>query len=57
MDPESLKGNPLVFDKLKPDLGGKVVKAVADDMERARREAEDKARKRKKADKKASKQG
>jgi hypothetical protein len=51
MDPNRLKGNPLVFDKLNPELGGKVVKAVADDMERARREAEEKAR----ADKKKRK--
>jgi hypothetical protein len=57
MDPESLKGNPLVFNNLKPDLGGKVVKAVADDMERARLEAEEKARKQKKAGKKAGKRG
>jgi hypothetical protein len=57
MDPESLKGNPLVFDKMTPELGGKVVQAVADDMARARREAEAKVRKRKKAYKKASKRG
>lgn len=44
MDPNSVKGNPLVFDKLKPDLGGKVVKAVVDDMKRAQHEAEEKAK-------------
>ena len=48
MDPNALKGNPLLIDKLNPELGGKVVKAVADDMERARREAEEKAKKKKK---------
>ena len=48
MDPNFIKGNPLVFDKLKPDLGGKAVKAVVDDMERARREAEEKAKRAKK---------
>ncbi len=42
MDPNSLKDNPHVFDKLKPELGGKIVKAVADDMARAKREAEEK---------------
>jgi hypothetical protein len=44
MDPNFIKGNPLVFDKLKPELGGKVVKAVVDDMKRAQREAEEKAK-------------
>ncbi len=48
MDPTRLKGNPLVFDKVNPELGGKLVKAVADDMERARREAEEQAKKKKK---------
>ncbi len=47
MDPNRLKGNPLLIDKLNPELGGKVVKAVADDMERARPEAEEKAKKKK----------
>ena len=44
MDPKALKGNPLVIDKLNPELGGKLVKAVADDMERARKAREEKAR-------------
>ena len=48
MDPNSIKGNPLVIDKLKPELGGELVKAVADDMERVKREAEEKKKKDKK---------
>jgi hypothetical protein len=47
MDPTRLKSNPLVFDKINPELSAKLVKAVADDMERARREAEEKAKKKK----------
>jgi hypothetical protein len=45
--------NPL--DKLTPELGGKLVKAVADDMVRARRATEEK--KAKKAKKQAEKTG
>lgn len=41
MDPNALKGNPLVIDKLNPELGAKLVKAVADDMERAKKKAEE----------------
>jgi hypothetical protein len=48
MDPNFIKGNPLVFDKLKPELGGKVIKTVVDDMKRAQREAEEKAKRAKK---------
>ena len=44
MAPNKLKGNPQVFDKLTPELGGKIVKLVADDMARAKREAEEKAK-------------
>jgi hypothetical protein len=54
MDPNRLKGNPLIFDKLTPELGGKVVKAVADDMARAKREADEKAKADKKKKKRAS---
>jgi hypothetical protein len=46
-----IKGEPVVFDKLKPDLGSKLVKAVADDMARAKRAAEERARKKKSAKK------
>jgi hypothetical protein len=52
MDPNSMKGNPLLIDKLKPELGADLVKAVADDMARAQREAEEKARATKKKRKK-----
>lgn len=55
MDPNALKGNPLIFDKLNPELGGKVAKLVDDDMRRAAREAEEKARAEKK--KKRAKRG
>jgi hypothetical protein len=44
MDPNSLKSNPLILDKLNPELGGKLVKAVADDMQRAKKAAEKKAK-------------
>lgn len=44
MDPNRLKGNPLVIDVLEPELGSKVVRAVQDDMLRAKREADAKAR-------------
>lgn len=40
MDPNWLKSNPLISDKLNPELGAKVVKLVADDMARAKRAAE-----------------
>ena len=52
MDPNRLKGNPLIIDKLNPELGAKLVKLVADDMQRAKNEAEEKAEKAKKAKKK-----
>lgn len=42
--------NPM--DQLNPELGGKIVKLVANDMERARRAAEEKAKKAKKKRKK-----
>ena len=48
MDPNSLKSNPLIIDKLNPELGGKLVKVVADDMKRAKAEAEEKAKRSKK---------
>ena len=38
-----IKGAPVVIDKLKSDLGGKLIKAVADDMERAKQAAEERA--------------
>lgn len=34
MDPNARKGNPLIFDKLNPELGAEVVKLVGDDMKR-----------------------
>ena len=50
MSIDRLKGKPLLIDKLKPELGGEVVKLVADDMERAVKErAERDAKKKKKA--------
>lgn len=42
--------NPL--EHINPELGGKVVKLIADDMARARRASEEKAEKAKKAKKK-----
>ena len=39
-------GKPVLVDKLKPDLGGKIVKAIIDDNERAKRAKEEKKRKR-----------
>ena len=44
----SLKSNPLIIDKLNPELGAKLVKAVADDMKRAQDEAAEKAKRAKK---------
>lgn len=41
MDTNAYKGNPQVLDKINPELGGKLVKAVADDMQRAKKEAEE----------------
>jgi len=35
-------GKPKLTDKLKPDLGGKIVEAIIDDNERVRRAREDK---------------
>ena len=55
MDPNFIKGNPLVFDKLNPELGGKAVKVVVDDMKRAKREAEAKAERTRKARRKKQK--
>ena len=37
---------PSLFDKLKPELGGQVVKLVKDDMDRAKRAAEEKRERR-----------
>jgi hypothetical protein len=44
MDPNRVKGNPLFVDRLRPALGGELVKAVADDMERAKAAADEAAR-------------
>jgi len=44
----AIKGSPIVFDKLKPDVAAKVLKAVADDMERAKRESEERKKRKKK---------
>lgn len=52
MDPNRLKGNPLVIDALEPELGSKVVQAIQDDMLRAKREADEKARRAREADEK-----
>ena len=38
---DRLKGKPMIFDRIGPDLPGKLVKLVADDMERARLEREE----------------
>ncbi len=51
MDPNELKDKPLIIDKLNPELGAKVVKAVADDMERAKKKAEEEKQKKQKQDK------
>ena len=48
MDPNWQKSNPLIVDKLNPELGAKLVKVVADDMKRAQKEAEEKAKRAKK---------
>jgi hypothetical protein len=52
MSTDRVKGDPVLIDKLKPELGGKLVKLVADDMERAAREREAKKAKAKKKKKK-----
>jgi hypothetical protein len=44
MDPTKLVRNPLIVDLVTPELGGKLVRAVHDDMLRAQREAEEKAK-------------
>lgn len=49
MDPNRLKGNPLVIDALTPELGSKVVQAVHDELLRAEREADEKARREREA--------
>lgn len=54
MHPNWLKGNPLIADKVNPELGAKVVKLVADDMARAKREAEE-AKKAKRGEKSRAK--
>ena len=46
---DRLKGQPTLIDQLTVDLGGKLVKAVADDMQRARLAREERAKKKKKA--------
>jgi hypothetical protein len=48
MDPNAQKGNPLIIDKLNPELGAKLVKLVGDDMKRAAAEAKEKAERAKK---------
>ena len=47
MGTDRLTGKPLLIDKLKPELGGQLVKLVADDMERAAKEREAKKAKKK----------
>jgi hypothetical protein len=44
MDPNWRKGNPVVIDELTPELGGKLVKAVHEDMVRAKRAKDETAR-------------
>jgi hypothetical protein len=41
------KGKPVLFDKIGVELPGKLVKLVADDMERARLEREERDKKKK----------
>lgn len=53
MHPNWLKGNPLIADKVTPELGAKVVKLVADDMARAKREAEEEKERKDKGGKKS----
>ena len=36
-----IKGKPVLLDKLNPEIGAKLVKAVADDMERAKQAREE----------------
>jgi hypothetical protein len=47
LEMKDVVGKPALVDKLKPELGGKIVKAIIDDNERANRAKEDK---RKRAD-------
>ncbi|HZO16293.1 MAG TPA: hypothetical protein VFB62_23630 [Polyangiaceae bacterium] len=44
----SIVGKPVIIDELDPKLGGKIVKFIIDDNERARRERAKKRKKRKK---------
>jgi hypothetical protein len=46
--PVSIVGKPVIIDELDPKLGGKIVKFIIDDNERARRERAKKRKKRKK---------
>ena len=49
--PVSIVGKPVIIDELDPKLGGKIVKFIIDDNERARRERAKKRKKRKKRSK------
>ena len=42
MDPKRLNGNPFMIEKMRPELGGDLVRAVARDMERAKKASEEK---------------
>ena len=42
MEMKDVVGKPVLVDKLKPELGGKIVQAIIDDNERAKRAKEDK---------------
>lgn len=55
MSADDLTGKPGIIDKLRPELGGKLVKAVAEDMQRAVREKQERERAARKAAKKKAK--
>jgi hypothetical protein len=49
MGADDLKGKPLLIDRIGVEFPGKLVKLVADDMERARLEREEREKKKKEA--------
>ncbi len=42
LEMKDVVGKPVLVDKLKPELGGKIVKAIIDDNERVKQAKEDK---------------